>query len=307
LALPANAAATPSDAGTFGYQAPAECPSSDDFSAQVAARTAVWLAPSAPFTVTVAINRGAQGFVGRVTFARAEQRTVRELRAAGCSDLVPALAFIVAVLVDPQARPTPPPAPAEPPPAPIRPVPALAPARRPGAPLWFSLGPEAALELPLSQHSALAERLFVGLGRGERSLALSSARLTFGRLSAHAASRISGAIADFVLETARLEGCVLRLSHAGLGFEPCPFVELGRLQAVGLHRGGNVTSNQLWGSLGLALRPAWTISHRLVLGAGLAAGLPLRRYRFAFTGEPELTHTPEIALEASLSLGLRFP
>ncbi|MEP7050866.1 MAG: hypothetical protein ABJB12_10950, partial [Pseudomonadota bacterium] len=110
LARPAQAGATPSDVPTFGYRAPAECPASVVFSAQVAARTAVWLAPSAPFAVTVAIDQGAQGFLGRVTFARAEQRTVRELQATGCNELVQALAFIVAVLVDPQASATLPPA-----------------------------------------------------------------------------------------------------------------------------------------------------------------------------------------------------
>jgi len=136
---------------------------------------------------------------------------------------------------------------------------------------------------------------------------MSSARLSFGRLGVNASSSVSGALAEFVLETGRLEGCLLRVSDDGLAFEPCPFVELGRLRAVGVHRGGNVTSTELWGSLGLVLRPTWTFSRRLVLGAGLGALLPFGRYRFAFTGEPELTRTPEIAFEASLSLGLRFP
>ena len=308
VALPAQAGATPSDAGRFGYRAPAECPSGTDFSAQVAARTAVWLAPSSPFAVTVAIDRGTPGFVGRVTFARAAQRTVRELQAAGCNELVQALAFIVAVLVDPQASVTSLAAPAEP--RPTLASPAVAPAA-PSQPVtarpWFVVGPEAALETPLTHHGAIAERLFFGLGRGERSLGLSSARLSLGRLGAHASSAISGAQANFVLETARLEGCLFRVSEGELALEPCPFVELGRLQAVGLHRGGNVTSNELWASVGLALRPTWTVSRRLVLGAGLGVELPLDRYRFAFTGEPELTRTPEAAFEASLSLGLRFP
>jgi hypothetical protein len=308
VALPAQAGAAPSDAGRFGYRAPAECPSGADFSAQVATRTAVWLAPSSSFAVTVAIDRSAQGFVGRITFARAEQPTVRELQAADCNELVQALAFIVAVLVDPQASVTPLAAPVEPPMSLASPTPASPPPSRAlAARSWFIAGPEAAFETPLTHYGAIAERLFFGLGRGERTLALSSARLSLGRLGAHASSAISAAQADFVLETARLEGCLFRVGERGLALEPCPFVELGRLQAVGLHRGGNVTSNQLWASVGLALRPTWTVSRRLVLGVGLGLELPLDRYRFAFTGEPELTRTPDAAFEASLSLGLRFP
>jgi len=304
--MPAKAGATPSDAGTFGYQAPAECPTRVDFSAQVAARTPGWLAPSSPFAVTVAIDRNARGLVGRVTFARAQQRTVRELQAAGCHELVQALAFIVAVLVDPQASATalPPPGKERPPPVYLLPAAALPPL---ADPLWFIAGPEAAVETPLTHDAAVGERLFFGIGRGERSLALSSARLSFGRVDAHASSSISGALAQFTLDTARLEGCLMRLSEHGLAFEPCPFVEFGRLRAVGVHRTGNVRSNELWSSLGVVFRPTWTFSQRLVLGVGLGVQLPLSRYRFAFTGEPELTRIPGVGFEASLCLGVRFP
>ncbi len=308
VAAPATAGATPSEAGTFGYHAPGACPTSVDFSAQVAARTSGWLAPSSAFAVTVAIDRGTEGFVGRATFSRGEQRTVRELQAEGCKELVQALAFIVAVLVDPQASASPLAPPAEGQVAPVYPVPKAAPALRPlAAPLWFIAGPEATLGTPVAHHGAVVERLFFGIGRGDRSLALSSARLSFGRASAHASSPSSSALAEFELETARLEGCLLRVTAYGLAFEPCPFVELGRLQAVGVHSSGFVTRDELWSSLGLALRPTWTVARRLVLGAGLALQLPLSRYRFAFTGEPELTRTPEVAFEASLGLGLRFP
>jgi hypothetical protein len=44
-----------------------------------------------------------------------------------------------------------------------------------------------------------------------------------------------------------------------------------------------------------------------VVGAGLGVQVPLSRYRFAFTGEPELTRTPDVGFEASFCLGVRFP
>jgi len=306
-AVPANAAATPSDVATFGYRAPPECPTRVDFSARVAARTAGWLSPTSPFAVTVAIERNAQQLVAQVTFARGEQRTVRELQAAGCNELVQALAFIVAVLIDPQASTTPLPAPGEGRPPPVYLLPAAPSLPRLPAALWLIVGPELAIETAPTLAAGVAERFFLGIGRGDGSLAMSSARLSFSRAVTHASSPISGARAEFVLETARLEGCLLRVSDAGLAFEPCPFVELGRLRAVGIHSGGNVTRSQPWGSLGLVLRPTWTFARRLVLGAGLGVQLPLGRYRFAFTGEPELTRNPQVSFEATLSLGVRFP
>jgi len=308
IALPAEAGATPNDLGVFGYHAPAECPNQAEFSAQVAARTSAWLSPSSPFSVAVAIERDTQGLLGRVTFARAEQRTVRDLRADGCTELVQALAFIVAVLIDPQAGTTPVPPPGEGRPPPVYPWPAVAPAPRSVAPaIWFVAGPEFAIQTDLAREVAIGERLFFGIGRGDRSLLMSSARLSLGRAATHMVSPRSGDPADFVLETTRVEGCLLRLSEGSFAFEPCPFVELGRLRATGGHPSGNVTHHQFWGSLGLVFRPTWTFSQRLVLGAGLGVELPLTPYRFAFTGEPELTRTPAVALEASLCLGLRFP
>lgn|GEM_PF-4404064 len=308
VALPAVAGATPNDLGTFGYHAPAECPNREEFSAQIAARTNAWLAPSSTFAVAVAIERDTQGWLGRVTFARAEQRTVRDLRADGCNELVQALAFIVAVLIDPQAgsTPLPPPGTGQPPPADR--LPSVAPASPSVAPaIWFVAGPEFAIQTNATHEVAIGERLFFGIGRGDRSLMMSSARLSLGRVGAHTVSPLSGDPADFVLETARVEGCLLRLNKGSFAFEPCPFFEFGRLRATGGHPSGNVTHHQFWGSLGLVLRPTWTFSQRLLLGVGLGMELPLTPYRFAFTGEPELTRTPAVGLEASLGLGLRFP
>jgi len=308
VASPATAGAAANDVGTFGYRAPAECPSRVEFSAQVAARTSGWLSPSSPFAVTVSIDRGASGVLGRVTFARGEQRTERELQAGGGNELGQAPAFISARLIVPQAPTTALPATdqARPPPVYLLPAEARAPAPV-AARLWFIAGPEIALQTALTGDAAVAEHLFFGLGRGAHSLAMSSARLTFGRVASHASNPSGSERAEFELITARLDGCLLRATDRTLAFETCPFVEFGRLQAVGLHRGGNVTRNEPWGAVGLVLRPSWTFSQRLVLGASLGLQLPLRHYHFAFTGAPELTRTPDLGFEASLGLGVRFP
>jgi hypothetical protein len=193
FAVSVQARATPSEVGTLDYRAPAECPTRVDFSAQVAARTIGWLSPTPSFAVTVAIERDAEGLVGRVTFARAEQRTVRQLRASGCNELVDALAFIVAVLIDPQARATPLAAGQGRPP-PVYLLPAVASARPPlRSPFWFIAGPEVAFQTSLARDGAVSERLFLGLGRGDGSLGMSSARWSFGRSVSQAASPISGA------------------------------------------------------------------------------------------------------------------
>lgn len=307
VALPAEAGAAPRELSTFGYRAPDECPDRGEFSAQVSARTSAWLAPSSPFAVTVAIERDTQGWSGRVTFTHTEQSTVRDLRAAGCHELVQALAFIVAILIDPQASTSSLPRSDK-----GVPVVALSPAvalpPRPSQPaIWFVVGPQVAIQTGVLREVTIGEQLFFGIGRGDRSLMLSSARVSFGRAVAHTTSPESGNPADFVLETARLEGCPLRWNKGRLAFEPCTFAELGRLRATGGHASGNVTHDQLWGSLGLLLKPSWTFSQRLVLGASLGMELPLSRYRFAFTREPELTGTPAVGLDASFFLGVRFP
>src|SRR6478735_813629 len=306
VAMPRAAGAAPSDLGTFGYSAPAECPTRVDFSTQVAARTTGWLLPSSPFAVVVSIERDAGGVLGRLTFARGQQNTVRELQAAGCNELVQALAFIVALLIDPQSSSKPLLATGEVRPPAVFPLPGAAPTQQLPARLWFIAGPELALETTMTGDAAFGERVFFGVGRGDRSLAMSSARLILGRVVSHAESP-SGERAEFELVAARLEGCLLRWANGGLGVELCPFAELGRLRAIGIHRAGNVTRDEPWGSLGLLLRPTWTFSRRLVLGTGLGVQLPLRHYHFAFTGSPELTRTPEVAIEASLCLGVRFP
>jgi hypothetical protein len=300
-----QARAEPRPAGTFDYRAPPECPSRAEFSAQVAARTGSWQAPDSPFSVTVRIDEEQAGVVGRVTFDRAGQRTLRELRAAGCTELTQALSLIVAVFVDPHVTSRAP-APGEPPPPPVYLVSAAAPPpQRPG--LWFAVGPEAALTTAITRDPTFGERVFLQLGRGNRSLLASSARLSFSHLAGHELSPASGNRAEFELDAARLDGCLLRVAEAALAFEPCLVVEVGRLRAVGVHHVGRVTHDQAWGALGMVLRPTLTLARRLVLGAGLGFSVPLQRYRFAFTGESELTHNPDLAFEASLSLALRFP
>lgn len=308
-ALPCTAHATPGLAESFGYQAPAECPARVDFSEEVATRTKSWLAADSPFTVSVFIeHQQPSGFYGLVTVARGEQRTERRLEANGCDELAQALALIVAILIDPQASSTPLPAESARRPAPVYLL--LAPARPsppPPARLWFSAGPELTLQTAMTRNSAVGERLFLGFSRGDNSLPLSSLRVSFSRLAEQTTSPTSGSRAEFTLLSARADGCIWRVNDGPLAFESCAFIEFGRLRAVGVHRGGNVTRNEPWGSLGLLLRPSWTLARRLVFGGDLGLALPLRHYRFAFTGEPELTRTATFGFEAALGLGLRFP
>jgi hypothetical protein len=302
----APALAEPAAERTFAYDAPAECPSRVEFSALVGARTKAWPASTSPFAVAVTIQKEPDALVGRVTFERAGQSTPRELRAASCAELAEALSLIVAILVDPQAQDPPPPPsskPLPPPPSSV-PVPAAAP---PPRPLWFSAGLEAVFATAVTGAVEVGGRLFVGLGRGEDSLLASSVRLSFAHAASHEVSPASGLRADFSLDTGRLDACIARVAHGGLSLEPCPFFELGRVQAVGLHPDGDVTSNDTWAALGLVLRPSFTLWHRLVLGGALGVSLPVTRYRYAFTGESELTHTASVGLDAALGLGVRFP
>lgn len=299
-------APAPAVAGTFGYAAPPECPTREDFSAEVLARTKSWLAPSSPFAVTVTIERGTDGLVGRVTFERGGKLTERELRAAGCTELVQALSLIVAILIDPQVQnpPLPHDAAARPPPVYLMAAPAPAP---PAPGPSFVGGVEASLQTTLIGSPTLGPRVFLGLDRGAHSIWASSVRLSYTHLGGHLLSPASGARADFTLDTGRLDGCPLRVGEDGLAFESCLFLDVGRLKATGLHASGDVARLEPWAAFGLSFRPSWTLARRLVLDAALGLALPITHYRFAFTGEPTLTETPACGLDAALGIGVRFP
>jgi hypothetical protein len=290
------------------YEAPAACPSSAEFAALVAARTRFWLAPQAPFAVTVAIQQvlEGEGFAGELTLLRAGRHTTRNLSAAHCDELARALALIVAILIDPQAAEQAPPG-----------VPAASAARapepqprfeseRPVAP-WFVAGPEVVLQTALTHDLTFGGRIFFGVGRGDTALWLSSARLSASRVAGHASSPLSGARAEFELYAARLDGCVVRAVLGVLSLEPCVFFDAGRLRATGLHSTGNVTRAEPWVTAGVLLRPSLTLARHVVLEAGLGFHVPLTRYRFAFTGEPALHETAVFGFDGALGLAVRFP
>jgi hypothetical protein len=299
---PAVACAQGAASGAFRYVAPPSCPNQPLFSEQVASRTPRWLAPRSPFATDIEIVPGASGFVGRVSFEREGRRTVRELRAESCTELVPALALVVAILVDPglgqAAAPTPP--------SPEVTEPAPAKAKAPPA-LWFSVGPELVLQTGETPGLSWGDRAFVGLGRGDGSIFASSLRLSFTRATGHGTSQVSGQRADFERASAGAEGCLLRLARGSLAVEACALLELGRLHAVGLHPEGNVTRDELWATALVGLTPSFTLARRLILSAELGPRVAFTRYRFAFAGENTLYRTPVVAFAGAVGLGVRFP
>ncbi len=311
LALSASLAAPPAWAEARGlseldYRAPAGCPASAEFSDEIARRTPEWAARRAELVVAVEITAGANGFAGRVRLERARRETLRELHAASCSELVQALALIVAILIDPHADVTPSPARrSEPVTEPVEP-PERVPARTASPALFFVAGPELALQTGVSPGIALGERLYVALGR-EGAVWASSARLAVTRLRGDGVSAESAAAANFELVGARLEVGVIRFEWESFAFEPGFLFELGRLRAEGRHPLGAVTRERLWASAGVNARPQVTLAGRLVLGLALGAHLPLVRYRFAFIDENTLYQNEALGLDAALTLGVRFP
>jgi hypothetical protein len=303
LAAPA-AWAGGTGAGELEYRAPDGCPTSAEFSAEVARRTPEWEARRAELVVAVEVTPDASGLVGRVRFERAGRETVRELHASSCGELVRALALIVAILIDPGADVTPAPPRRTPtvsapePPAP--PPPAAIPS------LFFIAGPELVLQTGVVPGLGVGERLFVALGR-EGAVWASSARLSATRLHGDAVSAESGAEASFELVSARLEASVIRFGWGRLALEPGLFFELGRLRVEGQHPLGAVTRERLWATAGVSVRPSVTLARRLVLGLALGAHVPLLRYDFAFIGENRLYQNEALGFDAALTLGVRFP
>lgn len=90
------------------YESAPGCPSVESFRQQVEARSrriALVEDPATADTVfSVLLSRGSRGCYGKLEIRSAESvQTVREIQGMSCDDVIPALAFVAVLAVDPQA------------------------------------------------------------------------------------------------------------------------------------------------------------------------------------------------------------
>lgn len=278
------------------YTAPAGCSSRDAFVRELARRTArvdVTDAndASSRFDVELA-DRGLQ-VVGRLYFVEPNgAQTARAVSGATCEEVVPALALIAAVLVDPEslaharAAET-----VDHPPAPA-PSLLLRPSFGAGASVSSALGPGASFApvLELGLESEVADR------RGP-ALALSAARFVSPTRSTPAGD------ADFTTTLGRVTFCPLRWPARGPLFgSACGAFEAGVLEAKGSRTLGRHAYTSLWlaadPELGLEYRPL----RRLGIGLGALGVFPLVRDHYFFGPNVRVFSVPAAGVSAQLTV-----
>jgi hypothetical protein len=266
---------------------------------------------------------------------------VRELRAQDCAEAFDALALVIAVSLDPDAdlRPDPPEKPAPRQTGERSAAQAATPretnaAATPNSPGRSSADPELNADADRGVEPASAGRawtyaptpsfgvlasvrsgpapmalpgfgLFVGLeglpGIPERSLwRLSALRHRRGNFEAE------GGVADFELDTLRLDACPVGFGRAELRAYLCLEAELGRLVAAGSATVDGQEETRPWRSLGAAALATYSPISALELGLLGAVEHPLVRDTFQF--EPEAFHeVGVVGARLELALGLRLP
>lgn len=280
------------------YAAPAGCSNRAVFVHELMSRTSrVRLVedtePAALFAVDLA-DRGAR-VRGELRLIEPDgSETTRVVDGASCEEVVPALALIAAVLVDPESltRATTPAVAAPIPPPSWRFVPSLA----AGAALATAVGPGLAfgpwLELGLEVEQN---------GRGP-SVALAVEYLKNPTQTTAAGN------ADFSTTLGRLSLCPIRWPSTGPVFgSMCGAFEAGSVQAAGSHTLGERRYSVLW----LAVDPAVALAYRPV--SWLSAGLdglvvfPLLRDTYYFGPNVPSYSVPAVGVTAQARLAATWP
>jgi hypothetical protein len=239
----------------------------------------------------------------------------RSLAGADCASVVTGLAFVAAVILDPDAATAPPPAPAVPapsaaPPPPVATMPAVTPAPALGrgatkAPWRFSVG--AALQVGAGEgpDAQIVPRLFLG-AELPGALRRFDVRLSAGRGFTRSVATGAGTAA-ITLTDVRFDPCVNALGPGPIRLDACPLVDLAVLSGQGERTAHAQNATRAVASLGLAVRPGWTYRDRLVVTVAAGTAVPLARYRFYFTS-PDTTAYRVAPWSAfgELSVGVRF-
>jgi hypothetical protein len=317
------------------YSSEPGCPSQAVFIEQVTARIrrpVGWTATDGGTHIILSLTQKDGGATGRLEVARnGTPPTRREFTAATCGEVGSALALVVALALDPNARTeaippaTPPPAstspqeqpavapaPAASPPPPAAPpsaAPAARPAHRPPAvaPLryaaWF--GPVA------GAHTGYAPETLVtfGLSLGARFSWGSWFSPTLQLSPLWGKTGVTGPAADlssFAWSMARLEACPVdvRLTPT-LGLSPCFTGELGRLKARGNAEDvAPTTVDRWWVAPGVAAALHLQVGSWYLRLSGEGV-FPAVRDEFVFSNPERSVHRPS-AFVYGARLGLGF-
>lgn len=302
------------------------CLSKAQFVAEVTARIrrpVTWVVTNGAVHIELSLSQAEGGATGKLEVSRgAAEPTRREFTAESCAEVGSALALVVALALDPNARTEPlapspaeapaPPSAAEPPPV-TAPAAVAPPPPAPARPSRPPASPRAAAAPPAPVQYAAWLGPVVGVSSGYApeplvTVGLSlGARLTTGSWFSPAlqltpswgktgSTGPAAELGSFAWTVARLEACPVevRLTKA-LGFSPCLAGELGRLLARGTAAGVESTRAERWWAA-----PGVTAALHLELGSWFVrlsgeAVFPAIRDEFVFRSPERSVHRPDAA------------
>ena len=297
------------------YAAPAECPTADDFAAEVRARTAlarISAGAGPDTTLDVHIKNVEGGSAGTIRlYTDVGATTPREVKAATCVQVVSALALMAALAIDPEASTEPAPEPkvqekpAPPPPAPVVPARIVPPA----ASARFRWKAGVALEAldGVTPDVVLGVRPFFEMVREGPSPWGFAARLS-GAYARGTAPRIAEGSGEFTVWALRLEGCPLHYRPwAPLWLSSCLTLDGGELDAAGKDVAPAAEVRRAWVTGGVSGRLEIRLFDLLSLELGGGVLFPFVRDRFYLGTGATLYRTPAVAGAGGLGLGALFP
>jgi len=278
---------------TLDYQGIASCPSEVELLAEVQRRAPhAERVATAPDEVNARLRVTALGerYRGTADIETNDGTTHREVEAAECAEVMRALALILAIALDSdastsrlQASP------------PVEPPKTAAPRLGSSAEslaVWWAAGAGIGLAGGVAPTPAVAETVFLELGRGHHPGW--SANFRVAGVHAHGSATARAGAADFDLLALRLSSCPYRLG-ATIVLSGCLSFDWGRLQGSGTNTVAGRATAARWLGPGALVNAALHVLPWLRLQLELGALLPLARDRFYFGPNETVHRIPDLA------------
>jgi hypothetical protein len=309
VALRAARAETPVAPIDLEYRGGEGCPDEAAFLERLHARTmGSWDAGiDRPRQVLIAVEGSGAAAAGKLTIVgRSGETTTREVSGQSCEQIVDALAFVVALALDPTASADRPPSPSISPTPPDAPA---APAARstPGARWRLSAAAHAGMTGAFPPGLQVSVPVFVELGREPPATLRRwspGVRLGFER-GFGASMQVPVGVARFTWNVGRLDLCAGLSVTPTLSLGPCLGVDAGALEGAGsIAHPRNASS--LWIAPGGLARGRWEVRSPLFFEMDVGAVFPLVRETFVFDPQTFLYKAPATGARVSGGVGAYF-
>ncbi|HVY37334.1 MAG TPA: hypothetical protein VHM31_05345 [Polyangia bacterium] len=282
----------------FAWSAPAGCPSQQQVEADIARLVGgdLRLRDGSELRADVSVS-GGPPWSADLTTLHAGRVGRRTIESPSCQAAAEAVALIIALSIDPDARAAGPRAPAAAPPQ-MGPPSASKP-----RPLHVLVGVHAQARAGTLPETDVGAGLGVGLA-GLRWRA--ELRWTYGLRRDQPALLPSGAAGRFNLDAGSLTGCV-DLGRGKLAFGPCGTAEAGRVSATGSGATAGFSKNAPWLALGGGVFASLAVSEHLRTSVEVDALAPLYRPDYVFDEIPGVVFkAPPLGGRALIDLSWQF-